>query len=108
MKKTIIILLAIFLSVSLSACAKKYKTTEKELKTMPINCATAEGDIRSLEHEKAHVAEQIAMGVDAIIPVALVVGIVTGTEGEKIRVATGQYDKMIDKKIAEIKSQCGN
>lgn len=106
MKKTGMILLVIFLSISLSACAERYKENEKELK-QPINCATAEGDIRTLQHEKAHVGEQIAMGVTAIVPASLVIGILTGTEGTKIKVATGEYDKMIDKKIAEIKSECG-
>lgn len=74
---------------------------------MPINCATAEGDIRLLKHEKAHVAEQIAEGVTAIFPAGLVLGILTGTEGTKIKVATGEYNKMIDERIAEIKSECG-
>ena len=43
----------------------------------------------------------------AIVPISLVVWIVTGTEGTKLRVATGEYNKMIDERIAEIKSQCG-
>ena len=88
------------------ACALKQKRVEKEMK-QPINCATAEGDIRMLQHEKAHVAQQIAEGVTAIYPAGLVLGLVTGTEKEKIRVATGKYNKMIDGRIAEIKAQCG-
>jgi hypothetical protein len=83
------------------------KRVEQELKHYPINCATAKGDIRSLEHEKAHVANEIAAGVSAIVPVGAVVGLVSGTEGEDFKVATGEYNKMIDKKIAEIKSRCG-
>ncbi len=107
MKKMSKITLVISLAIFLSACATGQKKVEKEMK-MPISCATAEGDIRVLENEKAHVAEQIAEGVTSIIPISLVVGIVTGTEGTKIRVATGKYNKMIDKRIAEIKSECGN
>lgn len=106
MKKTGKTALVIFLVIFLSACATGQKKVEKELKS-PINCATAEGDIRALEHEKAHVAQQIAEGVTAIVPFSLVVGIVAGTEGTKLRVATGEYNKMIDERIAEIKSQCG-
>lgn len=102
-KTAVVMCLAIFLT----ACASQQKQVEKEMK-QPINCATAEGDIRALEHEKAHVAEQIAEGVTAIVPMSLVVGIITGTEGEKMRVATGEYNKMIDKRIDEIKSECGN
>ena len=106
MKKASMILLALILSISLSACAGKYKKAEKQMK-QPINCATAEGDIRILESEKAHVAEQIAMGVTAIFPAGIVLGILTGTEDEKIKVAVGEYDKMIDERIAEIKRECG-
>jgi hypothetical protein len=92
----------------LPACTLKDKKVEKELKQdLPINCATAEGDIRMLQQEKAHVAQRIVDGVTAIVPASLVVGLVTGTETEKIRVATGDYNKAIDKRIAEIKSQCG-
>ncbi len=89
------------------ACgAFKAKKVEKEMK-QPINCAHAEGDIRVLQSEKAHVASEIANGVTAIIPASLVMGLVTRTEGEKIRIATGEYNKAIDKRIAEIKAQCG-
>ena len=90
----------------LPACALKQKKVEKEMK-QPINCATAEGDIRMLQQEKAHVAQQIVEGATSIVPASLVLGIITGTEKEKLRVATGEYNKAIDKRVAEIKSQCG-
>ena len=77
-------------------------------KTRPLpNCATAEGDIRLLMHEKAHVTDEIALGVSAITPAGAVIGLVEKTEGTKFKVATGEYNKMIDKRIAEIKAQCG-
>ena len=79
----------------------------KEELSQPVDCATAEGDIRSLEHEKAHVAKEIANGVTAFAPIGLVVGIATGTEDERLEVASGQYNEKIDAKIAEIKSTCG-
>ena len=89
----------------LPACALKQKKVEKEMK-QPINCVTAEGDIRMLQHEKAHVAQQIVEGVTAIVPASLVMGLVTGTEEVKLKVATGDYNKMIDERIAEIKREC--
>jgi cytochrome c biogenesis protein ResB len=106
MKKAMMIALAVGLMISLTACASKQKKVEQEMK-QPINCATAEGDLRALGHEKAHVAEAIAEGVSAIVPAGLVVGLVTGTEKEKLQVATGDYNKMIDKRIADIKKTCG-
>ena len=107
MQKAILIVLAICLVITLAACAaSKQKKVEQEMK-QPINCATAEGDLRALGHEKAHVTQRIAEGLTSIVPASFVVGVVTGTEKEKVEVATGEYNKMIDKRIAEIKETCG-
>jgi hypothetical protein len=107
MKKTeTLMIVAVVLLAVQCGCADKYKKAEQDVKR-PINCATAEGDIRMLEHEKAHTMDKIAQGVSAISPAGAVVGLVKGTEGTKMKVATGDYNKMIDKRIREIKEQCG-
>ena len=90
------------LVILVAGCSDKYKKAEQQM-----NCATAEGDIRLLMHEKAHVNEQIAQGVSAFSPAGLVVGVISGDEGTKARVASGEYNKMIDRRIAEIKAHCG-
>jgi hypothetical protein len=95
------------LAVFVAGCAMKFKDETKAIKSEQVNCATADGDIRVLKSEKSHVAQQIAMGVTAIYPAGALVGLVTGTEGTKLKVATGEYNKLIDQKIAEIKSTCG-
>ena len=102
MKKILLTVLAIVLT---TACAP-ITQQEKQSLAMPINCATAEGDLRVLQSEKANVAQMIANGVTAIVPAGAVIGIITGTEGDKMKVASGDYNSMIDKKIAEIKQQC--
>ena len=89
-----------------AGCAGQYKAQEEAMK-QPISCATAEGDIRALQGEKTNAAQQAASGVTAIAPAGIVLGILTGTEGTKLRVATGEYNKMIDQRIADIKSTCG-
>ena len=107
MRKASIIVLVICLMISLMACAAKdQKKVEQEMK-QPINCATAEGDIRVLKHEKVHVAQQIAEGVTSIAPPGIILGEITGTQETKLKVGTGDYNKMIDKRIAEIKEKCG-
>ena len=106
MKKLSAVLLALCLTGSVVSCASNYKKAEQDVKK-PVNCATAEADIRVLNSEKVHAAQQMAAGVSAIVPVGLVVGAATGTEGTKAKVATGDYNKMIDEKIAEIKRECG-
>jgi len=93
----------------LGGCASEYKKEamqEQQAKTMPVNCATAEGDLRVLQSEKVTTAQQAAAGVGAIAPIGLVGGLVTHTEGEKAQVATGDYNKALDVKIAEIKTTC--
>ncbi|MHC4758092.1 MAG: hypothetical protein ACYTE8_05520 [Planctomycetota bacterium] len=107
MKMTkVLMILAIGLLIVLCGCGGKYKKVEESLDA-PINCATAEGDIRMLQHEKTHTADQIAAGVSSISPAGAVIGLVTGTEGASLKVTTGEYNKMIDKRIAEIKEHCG-
>ena len=84
-------------------------TEEKELgHPGPINCATADGDLRVLPSEKANVAERIIEGVTAIYPASAVVGLVTLTETTKLKVAVGEYNAAIDKRIAEIQQTCGS
>ena len=73
----------------------------------PVNCATAEGDLRTLQAEKVSTAKMIADGVTAITPVGLVAGAATGTEKGKLQIASGDYNNMIDQKIVQIKSTCG-
>jgi hypothetical protein len=104
MMKTMI---AACLAAGLIACAGPISKTAKQDMAQAVDCGTAEGDLRVLESEKAHVGKEIANGVLSIAPPALVLGLVTRTEGDKIKVATGQYNKALDKKIAEIKQECG-
>ena len=73
----------------------------------PVNCATAEGDLRILQSEKTHVAQQIVEGITSLTPAGAALGILTLTETTKWRVAVGQYNKMIDERMAQIKAECG-
>lgn len=92
-------------AVLAAGCAMQEKKTMESL-DQPINCATAEGDIRVLQGEKTHVAQQIASGLTAIAPAGIVLGLLIGTEGTKLRVATGNYNTQIDQRIAAIRSTC--
>jgi len=97
----------VVLALFMAGCATDYKKTEENLNKPPINCFTAEGDIRVLQSEKANVAQQMAAGLQAIIPTSIVVGLITGTSGTRAQVENGEYNRMIDARIAEIKSVCG-
>ena len=99
--------LFIAIVVVLAGCStsKKEKQTMQEMK-QPVHCATAKGDLRALESEKAHVGSEIGAGVGAIVPISLVVNVASGTEGTEFKVASGDYNKMIDERIADIKKTC--
>ncbi|HTY79660.1 MAG TPA: hypothetical protein VMI34_17680 [Candidatus Bathyarchaeia archaeon] len=92
--------------LSAAGCAMQEKKAMETL-DQPIDCNMAEGDIRVLQSEKRNVAEQIAQGVTAIAPAGIVMGILTGTESTKVKVAVGDYNTKIDQRIAQIKSTCG-
>jgi hypothetical protein len=105
--KRMVIALVFCIAILVTGCGvEKYEHAEQDLQK-PINCDTAAGDIRMLQHEKAHAMDQIAQGVSAISPAGAVVGLAKGTEGTSMKVASGDYNKMIDKRIAEIKAHCG-
>ncbi len=89
-----------------AGCSPISQQAEQNL-ARPIDCRTAPGDIRVLQSEKANVLQQIASGVTAIQPAAAVIGVASGTEGAKLEVASGDYNRMIDEKIAAIKKACG-
>lgn len=94
-------------AIMLSGCVAQKEAKEvKAAEAAPINCATAEGDIRMLRSEKASVEERIAEGAASIVPVGFLIGIATQTEGDRIDMAIGDYNQLLDKQIAKIKSKC--
>ena len=72
-----------------------------------VDCSTAEADLAHLQHEKLSTVERMGKGVEAIFPISLVVHTAKGTEGKTVKMATGDYNKKIDERIAEIKKACG-
>ena len=106
MRRSIIV--AVLGILLVSGCAMQQKKVMHTLENpAPVNCATAEGDLRVLEGEKTHVAQQIVEGASSLTPAGAALGILTLTETTKWKVAVGEYNKMIDKRMAQIKEECG-
>jgi hypothetical protein len=97
---------ALGLVALVSGCAMTEKKDAAAAQAMPINCATAPGDLRVLNTEKTSTATKIGNGISMIAPIGLVAGLVTGTEKTKYEVTTGEYNKALDTKIAQIKAAC--
>ena len=74
--------------------------------THPINCATAEGDIRALNAEKEHAKDHQLRNITAIIPAGALLGIIKGDEKQKLQMLSGDYEKKIDERIAATKAEC--
>jgi hypothetical protein len=102
MKTSALILATAF---ALAACSQQFAKEDEHL-TNPVNCATADGDIRVLESEKAHVEQEMASGVFVVVPAAIVVGVATGTQEQRLEMAGGEYNAKIDAKIADIRGTC--
>lgn len=93
-------------SLLLASCVSSDKKMEADVKK-PVNCATAQADIKTLQAEKASTMQKIGAGFETVIPISLVVGVASGTEGTNAKIAAGDYNKMIDQKITDIQAQCG-
>lgn len=73
----------------------------------PIDCSTAEQDIALLESEKASTADQVGAGIRTVTPVGAVAALLRGDMEDRASVTTGEYNQMIDFKIADIRRACG-
>ena len=97
----------ICLAIFVAACASPISYDAKRDLASPVDCSTAQSDIRILEDERASVVKQIENGVTAVAPIGAAIGILTLTEKDKLEVGTHYYNHKINKKIAEIKRECG-
>ncbi len=97
----------ICLAIFVAACASPISQQAKEELASPVDCSTAYSDMKILEQERASVMKEIKEGVTAVVPVGAVIGIISGTELDKLKVGSHYYNHKINKKIAEIKRECG-
>jgi len=87
----------------------------------PVNCATAQGDLRVLEGEKNHVMAQRSAGATTVSPASTAFGqgpaggvteegadtAEIAAEQSNIQVEIDRYEQAVNEKIAKIKSTCG-
>ena len=73
----------------------------------PIDCSSAEEDIKTLEQEKVEASEQLKAGVKMFVPAAAARAILHGDYHNREAVATGEYNQAIENKIGQIKKECG-
>ena len=88
----------ICLAIFVAACASPISQQAKDDLASPIDCSTAQSDIRTLEDERASVVKQIENGVTAVVPAGAVLGIISGTELDKLKVGSHHYNHKINQK----------
>jgi hypothetical protein len=71
-----------------------------------IDCNTAAADIKNLTDEKARTSQEIEAGASSIVPIGAVAHMFGGSEKQSLEIGTGEYNRKLDAKIAEIKQQC--
>lgn len=97
------------LSVLVAACSTQAPAPEEQVQASlaaPVNCATAPKDLEILNGEKARASQEIEDGASAIMPVGAVAHMFGGSESQSLEIGTGEYNRKLDAKIAEIKQQC--
>jgi hypothetical protein len=99
----------LFLLALVTGCAAQAPAPEKQVQAnlaKSIDCSTATADIAALNSEKARTSQEIEDGASSIIPIGAVAHLFGGSEKTSLEIGTGEYNKKLDAKIAEIKQQC--
>ncbi len=76
-------------------------------KRHPVNCATAQGDLRAIAAERKHAQDQQLESVVALTPAGALLGLIAGNENKKLEMLSGDYVDQLNQRGAEIKSTCG-
>lgn len=93
----------------LTGCSSQAPAPQKEVQAnlaKAVDCSTAQADIKTLNSEKARTSQEIEDGAGSIIPIGAVAHMFGGSEKESLEIGTGEYNKKLDAKIAEIQKQC--
>jgi hypothetical protein len=94
---------------TLAGCSSQAPAPEKQVQAnlaKSVDCSTAAADIKTLNSEKARTSQEIEDGAGSIIPIGAVAHLFGGSEGESFEIGTGEYNRKLDAKIAEIQKQC--
>ena len=105
--KTVTLIIILFALVA--GCSSQAPAPEKQVQASlekSVDCTTAAADINTLTSEKARTSQEIENGASSIIPIGAVAHVFGGSEKESLEIGTGEYNKKLDAKIAEIKKQC--
>ena len=93
--------LGLYLCLVLTGCTSAM--TMREVNAVKPNCARIDKQIAILQKEKAENNNRLIAGVQSVAPALAAINIVAGTYGRNVAIATGEWGKAIDRKLAELK-----
>ncbi len=94
--------------VFLAACTSGAISTD-DISHIQANCQNVDQQIAMLEKEKKDHNNRVAAGAGDIMPVTAVARLVTGSYDTNMKIASGEWAKMIDNKLTQLrtlKAQC--
>jgi hypothetical protein len=75
----------------------------RDINAVRPNCAKIDKQIAMLEKEKAENDQRLLAGIQSVAPALAAINLVAGTYGRNVAIATGEWAKAIDRKLAELK-----
>ena len=88
-------------SAAVAGCAGPM--TMREIQAVKPNCARIDRQIAMLEKEKAENDQRLLAGIQSVAPALAALNLVAGTYGRNVAIATGDWAKAIDHKLAEFR-----
>lgn len=95
-------------AVVLSACAAPMRM--RKIEAVTANCGNVTHQITMLEEEKAKNDNRLLAGIQSVAPAGIAFNLVRGTYGRNVMIATGEWAKAIDVKLAQLqrkRAACG-
>ena len=72
----------------------------------PVDCNTAQHDIKVLEEEKASLLKRTVSGARSVMPIGATISLLAGNYKDGVEVAVGDYNADIEARIQAIKQKC--
>jgi uncharacterized lipoprotein YmbA len=94
---------ALLMAVGLLLAGCATPMTMREIHAVKPNCARIDRQIAALEKEKRENDQRLLAGIQSVAPALAAINIVAGTYGRNVAIATGDWAKVIDRKLAELR-----
>ena len=94
-------LLSVCMCLVLGACATPMAM--RDIEAVKPSCARIDKQIAKLKREKAQNDQRLLAGIQSVAPALAVLNLIGGTYGTNVSIATGEWARAIDRKMAELR-----